>query len=411
IQPGMGGELAFSFDTEVFTPLEEQLPCWLIYTTPETHKIIEDHLQESAVFNGVITGIGPRYCPSIESKVVRFADKERHQLFLEPEYEDGNSIYLQGFSTGFCHELQEELVHTLPGLEHAKILKYAYQIEYDAVEALEFLPTLQMKKYEGLYGAGQICGTSGYEEAAGLGLVAGVNAARYIKGESPFILGRDEAYIGVMIDDLVSKGTDEPYRLLSSRAEFRLLLRHDNADLRLSEKGHEIGLLSDRRYQKFLDKYKNIEDLLGILANNNVDDKEEIAKVILEAGYTDTDVGHKGIDLLRRPRMKYRDIARCMSQLKDRPIDDASVLSLETRVKYEGYIQKEAKDAEAMRKMEGLKLPKEIDYLNMDGLRLEARQKLQAVMPLTIAQASRIPGVNPADISILILTLKKRNLV
>jgi tRNA uridine 5-carboxymethylaminomethyl modification enzyme len=411
IQYGQDGELAFSFTTTKFTPLAKQLPCYLIYTTPETLKIIRDNLDKSAIFNGVIKGVGPRYCPAIESKVVRFADKPRHQLFLEPEYENGNSIYLQGFSTGFPHDIQERLVHTLPGLEHAKILKWSYEIEYDAVKPLQFDATLKVKKYEGLYGAGQIVGTSGYEEAAGLGLMAGINASLWIKGEKPFILRRDESYIGVMIDDLVSKGTDEPYRLLSSRAEYRLLLRHDNADLRLTPYGHQLGLINEERYQKFLDKYERIDKAIKIMETTNVSDKKGCSDYLLSNGYTDLNEGHKGIELLKRPRLSYRPIAALMPELKDLNFTDSEVLALETKVKYAGYIQKEVKDAAADAKLEAIKLSTNFDYSTFDGLALEARQKLNQVKPLSIGQASRISGVNPADISILILLLKKKGLL
>jgi len=392
IQPGQDGELAFSFTTTKFTPLEDQLPCWLIYTSPETLKIIRDNLDKSAIFNGVIKGVGPRYCPAIESKVVRFADKPRHQLFLEPEFEFGDSIYLQGFSTGMPHEIQEKMVHSLPGLEHAEILKWSYEIEYDAIKPLQFDVGLHVKKYQGLYGAGQICGTSGYEEAAGLGLMAGINASR-------------------MIDDLITKGTDEPYRLMSSRAEYRLLLRHDNADLRLCEHGHEIGLISDERYRSFLEKYAQIDKAIEILGKTNVERKNVINPYLLSQGYTDTNTGHKGLELLKRPNLSYREIAKAMPELDEFHFDDASVLCLETKVKYEGYIQKELREAKENAKLEDLKLPSGVDYSKVEGLRLEARQKLNAVEPRTIGQASRISGVNPADISILILTLRKKGLL
>lgn len=403
--------MAFSFLTKKFTPLEKQLPCYLIYTSPLTLKIIRGNISKSAIYNGVIKGIGPRYCPAIESKVVRFADKPRHQLFLEPEYEFGDSIYLQGFSTGMPHEIQDEMVHSLPGLEKAEILKYSYEIEYDAVKPLQFDSTLRVKAYEGLYGAGQICGTSGYEEAAGLGLMAGINASLWIKGEKPFILRRDESYIGVMIDDLVSKGTDEPYRLMSSRAEYRLLLRHDNADLRLTSHGHDIGLISDERYADFLNKYKRIDEAIEILKDNNVSKKKECSEYLLSKGYTDTNVGHKGYELLKRPGLDYPSIQKLMPELDPYSFDEASSLALETKVKYEGYIKKELADAKNMAKLEDIALPEKVDYSKVDGLALEARQKLNAVMPRSIGQASRIPGVNPADVSILILSLRKKNLL
>lgn len=410
-QPGHEGELAFSYGTTKFQPLENQLPCYLTYTTEETHRLILDHLSESAVMNGTITGTGPRYCPSIESKIVRFQDKERHQLFLEPEYREGNSIYLQGFSTGFPREFQEKLVRTIPGLEHAKILKYAYQIEYDALMPFQFDASLAVKGLEGLYVAGQICGTSGYEEAAGLGLMAGINAARKLQGKDPFILRRDEAYIGVMIDDLVTKGTEEPYRLLSSRAEFRLLLRHDNADERLSEHGYQIGLLSKERHNAFLKKEKEIEAAKRILTTTNVSDKEGIKDYLLKNGYSDIDIGHKGAELLKRPKLHYEGIAPHMAELKEHPLDSGAILTLETEIKYEGYIRKALDDAKMIQKQEGVILPEGLDYLSMDGLRLEARQKLDMVHPRTIGQAGRISGVNPADISVLLLTLRKRGLL
>jgi len=411
IQLGQNGELAFSFLTKEFTPLEKQLPCYLLYTSPDTLNIIRQNLDKSAVFNGVIKGVGPRYCPSIESKVVRFADKPRHQLFLEPETEFGESIYLQGFSTGFSHDIQERLVHSLPGLEHAEILKWSYQIEYDAVKPLQFRPTLETKKYEGLYGAGQICGTSGYEEAAGLGLLAGINASLKIKGEEPLILRRDESYIGVMIDDLVTKGTEEPYRLMSSRAEYRLLLRHDNADLRLTPHGHRVGLISDERFETFTKKYNDIDEAIHVMETTNISDKKGCAAYLIKNGFVDTMEGHKGIDLLKCPGLFYRDISKFMPELQGFKFSEGDLLALETKVKYEGYIAKELRDAAETRKLENIKLPVGVDYTKVDGLALEARQKLNAVQPLTIGQASRISGVNPADISILILTLRKKGLL
>lgn len=411
IEPGMDGELAFSYATDVFTPLEKQLPCYLIYTSDETLSIIREHLDDSALFNGVINSTGPRYCPSIESKVVRFADKPRHQLFLEPEYLEGESFYLQGFSTAMPKEVQEKMVHSLPGLEHAEILKYAYQIEYDAVRPEEFDSTLMIKRIPGLYIAGQICGTSGYEEAAGLGLLAGINAARRIQGKSKIILKRHESYIGVMIDDLVTKGTDEPYRLLSSRAEYRLLLRHDNADERLSELGHEIGLLSEERYARFKAKQRAIARAIEFLEKTIVSNKEGLKEAFASCGLEYENKGFKGIELLKRPEFHYVDLLPLMDGLSDFGLNEDAILSLETKVKFEGYIVKQKKDAENLLKQESILLPADLDYLHMDGLRLEARQKLDAVRPVSIGQASRISGVNPADVSVLLLTLRKRNLI
>ena len=408
IQEGSKDPLAFSFATKEFVPFERQLPCYLIYAGQETIDIVKNNISQSAVFDGTIQGTGPRYCPAFESKVVRFADKPRHQLFLEPEYENGESIYLQGFSTGMPHEIQEQMVHSLPGLEHAEILKWAYQIEYDAVRSTEYDETLMIKKIPGLYVAGQICGTSGYEEAAGLGLWAGVNAANAFLGKPPFSLKRNQAYLGVMVDDLVTKGTDEPYRLLSSRAEYRLLLRHDNADERLSEIGWNIGLLSGERYALFQEKQARIQEALSILSTHNISDREGLNQYLQEMGFPPTNDGKKGLEMLKRPRFTYPRIrALMMDVLGDLDLDFESVLALETKVKYEGYLAKEEKEAKNFIKEENMLLPHDIDYLHMDGLRLEARQKLDAIRPTSIGQASRIAGVNPADISILMLYLKK----
>ncbi|MBO4540971.1 MAG: tRNA uridine-5-carboxymethylaminomethyl(34) synthesis enzyme MnmG [Bacilli bacterium] len=407
IQLGSDDKLAFSYETKTYTPLSKQLPCYLIYTNEKTHEIINVHLNESAIFNGTISGVGPRYCPAIESKLVRFPDKERHQLFLEPEFEDGESIYLQGFSTGLPHEVQEEMVHTLPGLEHCEILKWAYQIEYDALKSTQFDAALRVKRYQGLYGAGQICGTSGYEEAGALGLIAGINAARAIRHESPFILKRNEAYIGVMIDDLVTKGTDEPYRLLSSRAEYRLLLRHDNADLRLCEYGYQLGMISEERYQAFKNKYARIEEAISLLEKTPIADRAGLKEYLEGLGYSYEGQGFHGLEILKRPFTHYPDIAKLMPEMAGFDFSYDDVLALETKVKYEGYIKKEEKEAQSLLRQEKLVLPENVDYLKVEGLRLEARQKLNAIQPISIGQASRIPGVNPADISILLLTLRR----
>lgn len=407
-EEGMDGELSFSFLSNHFKPLSEQLPCYLIYTTEETKRIILENLSESAVTNGLIQSSGPRYCPSIESKILRFPDKERHQLFLEPETKEGHSIYLQGFSTGFGHEIQEKLVHSLPGLEKAQILKDAYQIEYDALSPFQFDKSLAVKSYKGLYVAGQICGTSGYEEAAALGLIAGINASQYIDNKEPFVLGRDEAYIGVMMDDLCTKGPSEPYRLLSSRAEYRLLLRHDNADFRLTEKGHALGLASQRRYETFLARKERIMMARTLLESTNVSPKTGIGTYLSSLGYNDVTAGHKAIDLLKRPFVEYREIEKYVPELASIPLSDQDALTLETIIKYEGYIALATKDACEERKKEKVLLPSDFDYLHMDGLRLEAREKLDRIRPSSIGEASRIAGVNPTDISILLLNLKKR---
>ena len=408
-QPGTKGHYAFSYETEKFIPLEEQELCYLIYTQPETHKIILDHLDDTALYNGLITGVGPRYCPSIESKLINFPDKERHQLFLEPESRNSDSIYLQGFSTSMAVEIQDLMVRSLPGFENAVILKYAYAIEYDAIKTEEYNATLELKKWPGLYIAGQICGTSGYEEAAGLGLLAGINAVLKIRKQKPLILRRDQAYIGVMIDDLVTKGTEEPYRLLSSRAEYRLLMRHDNADLRLSDIGHEIGLLSDERYAKFVSKRNNIEKAYEILNNVYLGKRKEVEDYLMSLGFNELKGGVLASEILKRPNVKYSEIKNFIPELEEVVLDEQGEEELEVLVKYEGYIAKQIKEAKNMMRLEEMLIPSDVDYLHMDGLALEARSKLDKVRPLNIGQASRISGVNPADISMLILNLKKAN--
>lgn len=409
VQYGNVEDQAFSYETHSFIKIKDQIPCYLIYTTPETHKIIREHLKDSAMYGGLVEGIGPRYCPSIEDKIVRFSDKPRHQLFLEPESYDTNSIYLQGFSTSMPENIQDLMVHSLPGLQNAKILKYAYAIEYDAFETDEYDSTLMIKKYPGLFIGGQICGTSGYEEAAGLGLMAGINASLYIKGEEPFILKRDEAYIGVMIDDLITKGAKEPYRLLSSRAEYRLLLRSDNADLRLTDFGHKYGLISEERYQKFLNKKEKFNEITSILNDTFFGATSPINDYLVKLGYDKLTYGVSGKDLLKRNGVSYHELKNYLNLNSDLELDNLGEFELEVSIKYEGYIESERKEAIKFRKLEDIKLNKDIDYSNMDGLRLEARQKLNAVKPLTIGQASRISGVNPSDISILVMNLRKGN--
>lgn len=408
IQPGTRGHLAFSYDTTEFIPVEEQIPCYLIYTTHRTHDIIRAHLKDSAMYSGLITGVGPRYCPSIESKIVNFADKERHQLFLEPESRYTDSIYVQGFSTSMPRDVQEEMVRSLPGFENAVFLKYAYAIEYDLIVPEEYGPTLEIKKWPGLYIGGQICGTSGYEEAAGLGLMAGINACLKIEGKEPLILRRDQSYIGVMIDDLVTKGTLEPYRLMSSRAEFRLLLRHDNADLRLTEIGHQVGLIKEERYQRFLAKKANIQKVTDILKSVYLGKRKEVEEYITSLGFNELKGGVQAFELLKRPNVKYVEIAKFIPELASFSLDESTIEEIEVIAKYEGYIIKQVKEAEGMARLDMMKIPEGIDYLHMDGLALEARSKLNKIQPLTIGQASRISGVNPADISILILNIKKK---
>ena len=407
IQLGNVEDQAFSYESHKFIPISEQIPCWLIYTTPETHRIILEHLKDSAMYGGMVKGVGPRYCPSIEDKIVRFSDKPRHQLFLEPESYDTNSIYLQGFSTSMPENVQDLMVHSLPGLENAKILKYAYAIEYDAVETREFDNSLMVKKWPGLFISGQICGTSGYEEAAGLGLMAGINACNYIKGEEPFILKRDEAYIGVMIDDLITKGTKEPYRLLSSRCEYRLLMRSDNADMRLTDYGHKFGLINEERYKYFCEKREKINKLIEILNKAHLGKNNKVNDYLVSLGYEKLENGLTASEILKRNGVSYKKLKEYLDIPLDLELDESGEEELEISIKYEGYIKDQKREADKLRKLEDVKLRNDIDYINMDGLRLEARQKLNNVKPKTIGQASRISGVNPADISVLILHLKR----
>lgn len=381
-------KLTFSFDDIAYYDYKNQVPCYLTYTNLKTHKIIMDNLNKSAMYGGFYEklGTGPRYCPSIEDKVVRFKDKERHQLFLEPESMYYDDIYLQGFSTSMPHDVQEDMVHSLKGLEHAKILRYAYAIEYDAIDPLQLKPSLETKVVENLFTAGQINGTSGYEEAAGQGIVAGINASLKLDNKEPLILSRSDAYIGVLIDDLVTKGTIEPYRLLTSRAEFRLLLRSDNADLRLSEKAYKIGLLSEERHNKLLNKIEEIKEI-----------EEDIKNITFHKEKCNLS------EYLKRPEVKIIDYVDKLNKKYSKE----ALEQVEINHKYEGYIIKAKKEAEKMIKLGKKQIPEDIDYEKVDNLATEARQKLEKIRPRTIDQATRISGVNPSDIAILMVYLKR----
>lgn len=403
IETGDIEERTFSYENKVYYDVNKQIPCHLIYTTPTTHELIRNNLQESSMYGGYVEGIGPRYCPSIEDKIVRFGEKERHQLFLEPESIFYDDIYIQGFSTSMPTKIQEEMVHSLPGLEEAQILKYAYAIEYDAIDPKQLKQTLETKIIEGLYTAGQINGTSGYEEAAGQGLIAGINASLKLEGKEPLILKRNEAYIGVLIDDLVTKGIKDPYRLLTSRAEYRLLLRNDNADIRLTEYSKTVGLINKEKYKKYQEKIRNIEELEEILKNTRITPKQEINDYIESLNSTVLKDGISLYELLKRPEIRIDHLKKFINLDYTKEEKD----QVEINVKYEGYIKKAIKEAEKMLSLESKKIPSTINYANIPNLASEARQKLIEIQPTTIGQASRISGVNPADISILMVYLKR----
>jgi tRNA uridine 5-carboxymethylaminomethyl modification enzyme len=402
IQPGDDIPHFFSTTTRKEDVIKEQWPCYLTYTAKPTHDIIQLNLHRSSMYSGVVEGVGPRYCPSIEDKVVRFSDKERHQIFLEPISRKLDTIYVQGFSTSLPIEVQEKMIRTLPGLENCVITEYAYAIEYDAIEPTQLYPSLETRLIEGLYCAGQINGTSGYEEAAGQGLIAGINAVLKIRGEQPLILRRDEAYIGVMIDDLITKGTLEPYRLLTSRAEYRLLLRHDNADIRLSEYGYRIGLLSQKRYDDFLRRQTSKSLLIEELKSKRILPKDALQQVLLDKGYTILNEGLSFYDSLKRPHIEMTDL---MPYIKTE-IDALDARQVEIEIKYEGYIVKAKKEAMKLMAMEQWKIPENFNYDSVAHLSIEGRQKLIKYRPLTIGMASRISGVNPADVSVLLMALQ-----
>ncbi|WP_085506628.1 tRNA uridine-5-carboxymethylaminomethyl(34) synthesis enzyme MnmG [Thalassobacillus devorans] len=403
IQPGDEEPRAFSYETTEY--IMDQIPCWLTYTNEYTHQIIDENLTLSPMYSGMIKGTGPRYCPSIEDKVVRFHDKPRHQIFLEPEGRNTEEVYVQGLSTSLPEFIQKKMIETVPGLEKAEIMRAGYAIEYDSVVPTQLWPTLETKKIKGLFTAGQINGTSGYEEAAGQGIMAGINAAAKALDIDPLILDRSQAYIGVLIDDLVTKGTNEPYRLLTSRAEFRLMLRHDNADLRLTDTGYELGMITEERYAKFQKKKRLIQEERKRLDGVIIKPDEQVQRIIEQAGGTPLKEAVRASDLLRRPEMNYEMIETLTTPDKELPADVKEQVEIQT--KYSGYIAKALQQIERMKKMDDKKIPDNIDYDAINGLATEAREKLKEVRPLSVGQASRISGVNPSDVSILLVYIEQ----
>lgn len=407
IQPGDEAPNHFSFSTSDEDYLKDQVPCWLTYTNPTTHEIIQNNLHRAPMFTGIVEGVGARYCPSIEDKIVRFADKERHQIFLEPEGLNTEEVYVQGLSSSLPEDVQMDVLHSVVGLENAQMMRTGYAIEYDVVVPHQLRPTLETKKIENLYTAGQTNGTSGYEEAASQGLIAGINAALKIQGKEPLVLKRSDGYIGVMIDDLVTKGTMEPYRLLTSRAEYRLILRHDNADLRLTQMGYDIGLVKEEQYAAYNKKKATVEAEIERLKGIRLKPTEAFQAFLESINSATLKDGILAYEILRRPEIKYADLVPFMPEKPGEALTNKEIEQIEIQVKYEGYIKKAMEKVEKLKRMESKRIPDRIDYEAINGLATEARQKLQKIQPETIAQASRISGVNPADISILMVYIEQ----
>lgn len=404
IQEGDDEPRAFSYETKP-SKTTDQLPCWLTYTNETTHQIIQDNLHRAPMYSGIIQGEGPRYCPSIEDKIVRFADKNRHQVFLEPEGRYTSEVYIQGLSTSLPEDVQQEVLHTIEGLEQARMMRAGYAIEYDAIIPTQLWPSLETKRVQNLFTAGQVNGTSGYEEAAGQGIMAGINAARKAQGKEAVVLDRSQAYIGVMIDDLVTKGTNEPYRLLTSRAEYRLLLRHDNADLRLTDLGYEIGLIKEERYRRFTQKKSQIEAELERLNTTKIKPSTDVQQLLESIGSQKLNNAVTLTSLLRRPEVSYAHIEQVSPAESELPPEVKE--QVEIQIKYEGYIKKSRQQVERMKKMDKKKIPAWVDYDQISGLSSESREKLKNIQPLSIGQASRISGVNPSDISILLVYIEQ----
>ena len=394
----------FSFETDPATVQKNQVSCWLTYTNEETHKIIKDNIDRSPLYSGDIQGTGPRYCPSIEDKVVRFADKDRHQVFIEPEGLYTNEMYLGGMSSSMPEDVQYAMYKTVPGLEHVRIVRNAYAIEYDCINAIQLKSSLEFKKIKGLFAGGQFNGSSGYEEAAAQGIIAGINAAQYVKGKEPLILDRSESYIGVLIDDLVTKESFEPYRMMTSRAEYRLILRQDNADIRLTKYGHDIGLISDERYERLQNKIKLIDEEIERVKGVNIGTNEQVQKLLLENGSTELLTGVTLAELIKRPELSYELLAPIDKHRPELPLDVRQQVNI--NLKYEGYISRQLRQVEHFKKLENKIIPEGLDYYEINGLRKEAMQKLDKFNPRSIGQASRISGVSPADISVLLVYLE-----